>query len=153
MELPSSMLPQKKKNQNSSPKNLESQFFQTLKSNLKNLKRQLHLTRVETWVSPGVPDLLICDEKGLFHFLELKVTGSNVVRLSAHQISWLTLHKKSSSWVLIRQQKPRSKISSVYLYHAEDVLSLSKQGLKSNPRLHFEYKVDWVKLFDLICPI
>ena len=42
MELPSSMLPQKKKNQNSSPKNLESQFFQTLKSNLKNLKRKLH---------------------------------------------------------------------------------------------------------------
>ena len=153
MELPSSMLHQKKKSPSKSPKNLESQFFQTLKSNLKKLNRKLLLTRVETWVSPGVPDLLICDEKGLFHFLELKVTGSSVVRLSPHQVSWLTTHKLSSSWVLIRQQKPRYKMPSIYLYHAKDVIKLNKEGLKTKPELLFDQKVNWDKLFRLICPI
>ena len=153
MELPSSMLHQKKKSPSKSPKNLESQFFQTLKSNLKKLNRKLLLTRVETWGSPGVPDLLICDEKGLFHFLELKVTGSSVVRLSPHQVSWLTAHKLSSSWVLIRQQKPKQLNPIIYLYHAKDVMDLQKHGLKTNPALSFEHKLNWVKLFDLICPI
>lgn len=153
MELPSSMLPPKKSPRNKLVKNLESQFFQIFKTKLKKSKRTLKLTRVETWVSPGVPDLLICDEKGLFHFVELKVTGTNVVRLSAHQTSWLTLHKNSSSWILVRQHRIREKHSSVFVYHAKNAVELSEQGLKVKPKLFLHGVFDWELIFNLMCPI
>jgi hypothetical protein len=34
---------------------------------------------------PGVPDVLLCDEEGDFHFVELKATGGRAVDLRPHQ--------------------------------------------------------------------
>ncbi len=147
MELPSSMLPLKKKNPNKSVKNLESHVFQNLKAGLKRSKRTLRLTRVETWVSPGVPDLLVCDEQGLFHFIELKTTTSNAVRLSAHQVAWLTLHSNASSWILVGQPHV------LHLYHAKDAINLQKHGLKEKSVQSFNKPFSWQIVFNLISPI
>ena len=67
--------------------------------------RRLIFTRIESTALPGVPDLLICDESGKFHMVELKFITANAVSLRPHQVSWLTKHGKSSSWILVKKQK------------------------------------------------
>jgi len=63
------------------------------------LKRKTPLiswTRLESWASLGVPDLLgYTDIKGFFT-VELKVINSNKIRFSPHQISFHIKHAKNS---------------------------------------------------------
>jgi RecB family endonuclease NucS len=48
----------------------ESVFWQQIKKNIKGIS----FTRLESWASLGVPDLLCYNEKGTFFTVELKVT-------------------------------------------------------------------------------
>lgn len=104
-------------------------------------------------MSPGVPDLLLCDEQGSFHFIELKATTSNSVRLSAHQVAWLKNHYDTSSWILVKQQKPQEQKHVLFLYQAEEAINLQKKGLKHFPHGRFESPVSWDLIFSLISPI
>jgi len=61
----------------------ESKLWITLKENLK----KFHLTRFENWAVPGVPDVHGCKD-GIPFWMELKVTRSNKIKLSPHQIMW-----------------------------------------------------------------
>ena len=61
----------------------ESKLWITLKENLK----KFHLTRFENWAVPGVPDVHGCKD-GIPFWIELKVTRSNKIKLSPHQIMW-----------------------------------------------------------------
>jgi hypothetical protein len=72
-----------------------------MKSALEKSQRKFEHTRLETWAMPGVPDVVLCDEGGHFHFVELKATPSNSVELRPHQVSWLSRHKHASTWVLV----------------------------------------------------
>tara|TARA_S200002703_G_scaffold130467_1_gene117734 strand:- start:1130 stop:1372 length:243 start_codon:yes stop_codon:yes gene_type:complete len=63
------------------------------------------------------------------HFIELKTTKANAVKLSPHQIAFMTKHKKSSVWVLVRQINSKE----LFLYHGSQVISLAHLGLKSPP--------------------
>jgi Holliday junction resolvase len=60
-------------------------------------------TRIETWATPGVPDVDICDERGLFHKVELKVADGNKVELRPHQVAYLTRHQHASVWILVKK--------------------------------------------------
>jgi hypothetical protein len=51
-------------------------------------------TRVESWASFGFPDLVGYTEKQGFFTLELKVTKSNKVTFSPHQIAFHIKHPK-----------------------------------------------------------
>jgi len=103
---------------------------------------------------PSVPDLLMCDESGKFHMVELKYTKGNSVDLRPHQVSWLTTHSKSSSWVFIKQQKSSTEKAALYLYPASDAIDLKTEGLsKVEPLFTCEAPFDWAKVFSLICPI
>jgi hypothetical protein len=62
----------------------ESVFWQQIKKNIKGIS----FTRLESWASLGVPDLLCYNEKGTFFTVELKVTRSNKISLSPHQIAF-----------------------------------------------------------------
>jgi hypothetical protein len=59
----------------------ESKFWQEVKKNLKDIS----FTRLESWASSGVPDLLCYNKNGVFFTVELKVAIKEHVRLSPHQ--------------------------------------------------------------------
>ena len=131
----------------------EAGLYQQLKSALKRSKRNLVLTRIENWAGQGIPDLLVCDEKGLFHFIELKFVKANAVNLSPHQVAWLTRHKHSSSWVLVKKQNNSDTKAELYLYKADQAIDLKTNGLKTEPVGTWKAPFDWENLWGLIYPI
>jgi len=132
---------------------MESALYQQLRAASKRSKRKLILTRIENWASQGIPDLLICDETGKFHFVELKFVKANAVNLSPHQVAWHIRHKHSSCWTIIKKQNKPDSDPVLFLYHAEQAMDLKANGLKTEPKLHQEKKFLWDDVFDLICPI
>jgi Holliday junction resolvase len=114
-------------------------------------RSELRLTRLETWAQPGVPDLLVCDHHGRFHFIELKVSKGRKVNLSPHQIAWLTNHNHASAWIIVRHRHKGDERLS--LYHAKQAMSLKERGLDTAARRYVENKKDWHTLFDLIAPM
>jgi hypothetical protein len=66
----------------------ESKFWQEVKKNIKDIS----FTRLESWASFGVPDLLCYNKKHTFFTIELKVTTGKKLRFSPHQISFHIRH-------------------------------------------------------------
>ena len=131
----------------------EAGLYQQLKSASKRSTRNLILTRIENWAGQGIPDLLICDELGLFHFVELKFVKANSVNLSPHQVAWLTRHKQGSAWILIKKQNNPTTTAELYLYKATQAIDLKMNGLKTEPKEVWKAPFEWEKVWDLICPI
>ena len=92
----------------------------------------------------GLPDLLICDHKQKFHFVELKYARFNKVKISPQQVSWISLHKEASVWVLVKSAK------GLHLYRAEQVIQLKEEGIKLAPDYFCPEPYNCVKIFDLI---
>ena len=130
----------------------EAGLYRQLKTANKS-RRNWVLTRIENWVGQGIPDLLACDEFGGLHFVELKFSKANAVNLSPYQVAWLTRHRKSSSWVLVKQQARADVKASLHLYSASQAISLAEEGLKTPAVGSFEHPFDWNAVFGLISPI
>ena len=81
-------------------------------------------TRVESWASLGFPDLVGYTENTGFFTVELKVTKSNSVRLSPHQISFHVKHP-TKTFILIQTRDA----CSPKLYPGACALELSQLGL------------------------
>ena len=143
------MLPPPKKTQTPLPS--ESRTYQDLRKSLISKRSELRLTRLETWAQPGIPDLLVCDHHGRFHFIELKVSKGRKVNLSPHQIAWLTNHNHASAWIIVRHRHKGDERLS--LYHAKQAMSLKERGLDTAARRYVENKKEWHTLFDLIAPM
>ena len=92
----------------------------------------------------GLPDLLLCDHNHKFHFIELKYTKFNAVKLSPQQVSWITLHKDASVWILVKSLK------GLHLYKAGQAVELREKGLKLEPLFFCPEPFDWQKTFNLI---
>ena len=88
----------------------------------------------------------------MFHFIELKFVKANAVNLSPHQVAWLTRHKQSSSWVLIKKQNNLTTTAELYLYKADQAIDLKTNGLKTEPIGGWKAPFEWEKLWDLIYP-
>ena len=116
-------------------------------------RRNWWLTRIENWVGQGIPDLLACDERGGLHFVELKFCKANAVNLSPHQVAWLTRHRRSSSWVLVKQQARADVKATLHLYRASQAIDLAENGLKTPAVGKFNHPFDWDAVFGLISPI
>jgi len=85
----------------------------------------ISFTRIENLSASGTPDLLGYNKNQFFFTLELKVTNSQVVRLSPHQISFHVRHPKNT-FILVRHLASRD----TKLYEGKDILSLAACGLK-----------------------
>ena len=101
-------------------KNLESKFWQECKQNTAGIS----WTRLESWASQGCPDLLGYNTKGHFFTVELKVTRSNLVTFSPHQIAFHYKHPHNS-FILIKALKQ----SALILVPGSVVPELSDKGL------------------------
>ena len=132
----------------------ESGLWKQVREGLKRTKREILPTRLETWALPGVPDVLLCDEKGNFHLVELKFCNGNKVGLRPHQVSFLTRHKHASTWILVKHQKINQKDFRILLFKGEAAVDLVMDGLKGSTEVaEFEGPfVDWDGLFRIIAP-
>ena len=63
---------------------------------LKKNTPQIKWTRIENFAGVGVPDLLGYNDSGTFFTVELKVTKSNKIRFSPHQIAFHVTHPKNT---------------------------------------------------------
>jgi Holliday junction resolvase len=68
---------------------------------LKRNTPQITWTRIENTSLLGTPDLLGYNSSGKFFTVELKVTKSNKVRFSPHQIAFHVLHPKNT-FILVK---------------------------------------------------
>ena len=99
----------------------ESKFYNELKRNTP----QITWTRIENTSLPGTPDLLGYNANQHFFTVELKVTKSNSLRFSPHQIAFHKLHPKNS-FILAKHLAS----SRVKLYEGKKIMELVACGLK-----------------------
>ena len=93
----------------------ESKFWQEVKKNIK----QISFTRLESWASAGVPDLLCYNEKGKFFTIELKVEKRKKLIFSPHQIAFHMKHS-NNTFILAKALDPLA----IKLYEGRDILKL-----------------------------
>jgi hypothetical protein len=93
----------------------ESKFWQQVKKNTPKIK----WTRLESWASFGVPDLLGYHDSCGFFMVELKVAKGNKIHLSPHQILFHTTMTKRN-FILVRG----AFASSVKLYESSAIHEL-----------------------------
>ena len=100
---------------------LESKFY----NELKRITPQIRWTRIENTSVSGTPDLLGYNTFGHYFTVELKVTRSNKVQLSPHQIAYHITHPKNS-FILVKSLDQRT----VILYPGSAVRDLVAWGLE-----------------------
>ena len=121
-----------------------------IRNGLKRSERKIETTRLESWAIPGVPDVLLCSESGVFSFLELKVTKgrSSKLNLSAHQCAWLSRHSGSPTFIVSRDSS-----LDLSVFCASDTIALRMDGVDSVEALAvFEEPYDWESFFALTSP-
>ena len=97
----------------------ESKFYNELKRNTP----QITWTRIENTSLPGTPDLLGYNTNHHFFTVELKVTKSNSVRFSPHQISFHITHPKNT-FILVKALGP----CTLKLFPGSLIQELVKEG-------------------------
>ena len=98
----------------------ESKLWQKVKKNTPNII----WTRVESWASFGFPDLVGYTEKQGFFTVELKVTKSNKITFSPHQIAFHVKHP-TNTFIIARAHDQRLPI----LYPGSAIRDLCACGL------------------------
>ena len=104
----------------------ERKLYQKIKKSFSNFS----LIRLENNSLHGTPDLLVSNARGHFFTIELKVTKSNKVKFSPHQI---TFHAElpRNTFILVETLDPRSsKHVEYYLFPGSGILALEACGLK-----------------------
>ena len=104
----------------------ERKFYQKVKKSFTNIS----LIRLENNSLHGTPDLLAYNNSGNFFTIELKVTKSNKVKFSPHQIAFYVKHPRNS-FILVETLDPRSAKHVEYrLYPGSGIKALDSFGLK-----------------------
>ena len=105
----------------------ERKLYQKLKKNITSIS----WIRLENLSLSGTPDLLGYNNSGHFFTVELKVTKSNKVRFSPHQIAFHVKHPKNS-FILVQALGPRSS-NRFQLYPGSGILALQATGRDLEP--------------------
>ena len=133
------------------PAKPESKFWKQLKEGTAAL--DVLWTRIESWASPGVPDLFGV-YKGHSFWLELKISKLKKVKhidLSPQQILWQTLHCEAGAtvWNLVKQ----TESGEVKLFCGTRAMDIGPNRTEKEPLTpdwSSESKVDWKSLLDKI---
>ena len=96
---------------------------------LKGIKSKISWTRLENRSLLGTPDLLGYNDTGRFFTVELKVTSSNKIRFSPHQISFHVKHNLNTFILVACDPDPQL----VRLYPGARILELVDLGVKLEP--------------------
>jgi hypothetical protein len=96
----------------------ESKLYQKFKKNTPSIL----WTRLESWSSFGVPDLLGYNNLCGFFMVELKFTQSNKIKFSPHQILFHTT-RIERNFILV-EQAIRASRSSLKLFSSSEINNL-----------------------------
>jgi len=96
----------------------ESKFWQLVKKNTPKIE----WTRLESWSSYGVPDLLGYHDSCGFFMCELKIAHGKKISFSPHQILFHTTHT-NRNFILV-QQAAKASPPSVKLYPSSAIHDL-----------------------------
>ena len=99
---------------------------------------EISFTRLENLSGFGTPDLLCYNKNGTFFTVELKVTKTNSIRLSPHQISFHVRHPLNSFILVFSERDKQSK-----LYEGTRCLELAARGLRLEP-----YRTELDSIYD-----
>ena len=103
----------------------ERKLYEKLKRNC----NQISWIRLENLSLSGTPDLLGYNNSGTIFTVELKVTKSNKVRFSPHQIAFHVKHPKNS-FILVEHLGQRSvKLFSGSMIHELEARGLALEAL------------------------
>ena len=102
----------------------ERKLYQKIKKSFSNFS----LIRLENNSLHGTPDLLVSNARGHFFTIELKVTKSNKIKFSPHQISFHVKHPRNT-FILVEHLGQRS----VKLFPGTMVQELDACGLELEP--------------------
>ena len=103
----------------------ETKFWHEIKTFVTKNNCKLSFTRLENSASWGTPDLLGYNSNGVFFTVELKVTKTNKVRLSPHQIAFHVKHP-DNTFILVKALS----LNSIKLYEGKVIKELDTQGLR-----------------------
>ena len=102
----------------------ERKFYQKIKKNITSIS----WIRLENLSSTGTPDLLGYNNSGTFFTVELKVTKSNKVTFSPHQIAFHIKHPKNS-FIMVQALDS----GAVKLFPGSGIKALDAWGLSLEP--------------------
>ena len=102
----------------------ETKFWQ----DVRKIKSEIRWTRLENLSSLGTPDVLGYNNNGIFFTVELKVTKSNKITISPHQIAFHITHP-NNSFILVKALLSKE----VKLYEGSRIQDLVACGLKLEP--------------------
>ena len=117
---------------------------------LKTTGGKIELTRLESWATPGVPDVICCAEDGSFSFMELKVLHgtSRKVALSPHQVAWQTRNGHGNTFIVIRDST-----LDIHVYLGSDSTDLRMDGVTAVEAVAvFSEPYDWTEFWRLTAP-
>ena len=99
----------------------ERKFYQKIKRAFSDFS----LIRLENNSLHGTPDLLVCNANGHFFTIELKVTKSNKVNLSPHQIAFHVKHPHNT-FIMVEALGS----GDVKLFRGSRIMELAACGFK-----------------------
>ena len=102
----------------------ERKLYQKIKKSFSNFS----LIRLENNSLHGTPDLLVCNARGHFFTIELKVTKSNKIKFSPHQISFHVKHP-NNTFILVESLDQRC----LKLFEGARIKELVACGFKLEP--------------------
>ena len=103
----------------------ETKFYVQVKKNFSKMS----LIRLENLSVPGTPDLLVYNNNCHFFTIELKVTKTNKVTFSPHQIAFHVKHPLNTFILVLDACLKLPK-----LYEGKEIRELVACGLKLEPR-------------------
>ena len=112
----------------------ESKLYQKFKKNTPSIL----WSRLESWSSFGVPDLLGYNNLCGFFMVELKFTQSNKIKFSPHQILFHTT-RNERNFILV-EQALRASRSTVKLFSSSEINNLIVGIDKAAPLAVDDYK-------------
>ena len=102
----------------------ETKFYAQVKRNI----TKISWIRIENLAVPGTPDLLGYNNNGVFFTVELKVTKTNKITISPHQIAFHLIHPHNT-FILVKALLTKE----VKLYEGSRIKDLVACGLKLEP--------------------
>jgi Holliday junction resolvase len=103
----------------------ETKFYVQIKKNFK----EFSLIRLENLSVPGTPDLLVYNNNCNFFTIELKVTKTNKIKFSPHQIGFHVKHPLNT-FILVLD----ASLNVPKLYEGKEIRVLASRGLKLEPK-------------------
>jgi len=111
----------------------EKKFWQEIKNKMSNV----NWTRIESWASPGVPDLFgvfkgLDNKKGIQFWVELKCNKLQKVIISPKQIAWHYAHTKHGgvSYIFVKISNRAKGPGGIAVFPGHMIRELHVHGLE-----------------------